>query len=401
MKLEGDIKAELGKLPKTLNDSYQVIYERIANGGESSRNLADRALKWLLSSKRRLSPLELIAAITINPNGEYIPLDPRVLLDTCCNLLVLDEELNTFRFAHLSVREYLEQSKRFNKIEANSLVAQRCIDVCMLEQQDLSDAAMKQNNMIKRYAAMYWPFHCENLGDNPADKVKDHIRNFLLKSSHPSPLFQKWCLDVEKIYYGSDDNQSNDNQSEDNQSNDNPSENNPSEDNQSDDSQDHDSQSDDSQSDDSQLDDYQFDDYQLDDRLKECISSPSSLLFLTTCFALTWLMHDLKQLKNVAWNQLNNNGNSGLILAVKWGSEEIVQLLLERDDVDINLIARHSKRPLLLAVERGDEAILRLLLGYDKINVNFKDHNEQTSLAYAVSEGYETAVRLLLERDDV
>ena len=346
MKHEGDIGAELGKLPKTLNESYQLTYDQIVNAGETSKQIADRALKWLLCSKRRLSPSELIAAVTINSDGTYIPLNERELLDTCCNLLVLDEELKTFRFAHLSVRECLEQLSNLNSIEANTLFVQRCIDVLLFEQQYQSDLAMRQNNNLKSYARLYWPFHCQKLGSNPKDEVKNQIKNFVIKNSDLAPSFQKWLLDTEQ-------------------------------------------------------DTRPF--YALDrEYLGEIRCSPPSLLFVTCYFGLTWLMNDLDQLKNVSWNQLNGRGNSGLSLAIRRGNEEMVQLLLQRDAVDVNFqYGDKNQTPLLLAINGGNEVMTRLLLKRNDLIADIMDQDLSTPLSVAARRGYEAVVRLLLERADV
>lgn len=347
MKHEEDIRAELGKLPKTLNESYQVIYERIMNAGETSQKIADSALKWLLCAKRRLSPSELIVAVAINRDGEYISLSERELLDICCNLLVLDEELNTFRFAHLSVREYLEDLKDFNNIEANTLVLQRCVDVYLFEQQDQCNLAMTQNSTLKSYATSYWPFHCQSLGSNLEEKVKNHIKSFLIQNSNLAPSFQKWLLDLREAYFSV-------------------------------------------LNEDSYL-----------DHVVECFSSPPSLLFLTCCFGLTWLMHDLNQLENISWNQLNYFQSPALDLAIKWGNEEILRFLLEHTEVDVNIKNRYDQTPLLLTAREGHEAAVRVLLERDDVDVNFKSYNGQTPLSLAAEEGHEAVVRLLLERNDV
>lgn len=342
MKHEGDIRAELGKLPKTLNESYQLIYDQIVNAGETSKQIADRTLKWLLCSKRRLSPSELIAAVTINSDGACITLNERELLDTCCNLLVLDEELKTFRFAHLSVREYLEQLRNLNSIEANTLVVQRCIDVLLFEQQDQSDLAMRQNNMLESYARLYWLFHCQKLGSNPKDGVKNHIKNFIIQNSDLAPPFQKWLLGTkQRVSYEYH---------------------------------------------------YQGDIY----------SSPPSLLFLTCYYGLTWLMNELDQLKNVSWNQPSQGGNSGLSLAIRRGHAEVVQLLLQRDEVDVNFQCGYKNQtPLLLAADGANEAMTRMLLKRNDLIADIIDEDHYTPLSVAARRGYEAVVRLLLERADV
>lgn len=105
MKHEKDVNAELGRLPKTLRESYDTIYQQIENAGLTSRQVAENAMKWLLCAQRPLHPPDFIAALSIDSEGQYTPLDTSQLLHMCCNMVVLDEKLQIFRFAYLSVRE--------------------------------------------------------------------------------------------------------------------------------------------------------------------------------------------------------------------------------------------------------------------------------------------------------
>ena len=236
MKHEGDILAELGKLPKTLNESYRVIHERIKNSGPTSQQIADRAMKWMLCSMRRLHSSELIAAVSVNSDGKCVFLDERGLLDICCNLIVLDEELDTFRFAHLSVQEYLELSEDFSKFEANALALRRCVDVYIPEQ-DQSELTVSQNNILRSYAAICWPFHCQHLGSDPEDEVKNHVKKFLIQNSDLSPSFKRWHSDTKVTY------------------------------------------------------DFWNISYEIYELSREFYSSPPSLLFLACVLGLTWVVH--------------------------------------------------------------------------------------------------------------
>lgn len=48
-------------------------------------------------------------------------------------MVVFDSTLDTFRFAHLSVSEFLEKLPEYTKEETNALAAKRCLlDVLML-----------------------------------------------------------------------------------------------------------------------------------------------------------------------------------------------------------------------------------------------------------------------------
>src|SRR5271163_4969384 len=113
MKHEKDIDQELGRLPKSLKESYDLIYKRIEDSGRTSQSTAERAMKWLLCIQQPLPSSEFITAVSIHFDGQRVRLSKAQLLDMCCNMVVLDPELDVFRFAHLSVREYLELKEGF------------------------------------------------------------------------------------------------------------------------------------------------------------------------------------------------------------------------------------------------------------------------------------------------
>ncbi len=108
IKHETDIEEELGRLPKTLKESYDVIFKRILASSKTSRRMAEDAMKWLMCAQRPLDADEFLDAISLDLDGNRTSLSPAQLFDMCCNLVVLDRDSNIFRFAHLSVREYLE-----------------------------------------------------------------------------------------------------------------------------------------------------------------------------------------------------------------------------------------------------------------------------------------------------
>lgn len=129
MKREGDIRHELGRLPKTLKESYDTIYEQIRGSGPFSSSTAERVLKWLLCAQRPLHSAELIEAVSVDYDCQPYQLSNNNLLDFCCNMIVLDAEMDVFRFAHLSVREYLESKDDYKDGKTHAFALERCIDV--------------------------------------------------------------------------------------------------------------------------------------------------------------------------------------------------------------------------------------------------------------------------------
>src|SRR5947199_8886163 len=160
MKHEKDIILELGRLPKTLEDLYAVIYEQISRSAPTSRFVAEKAMKWLLCAQRPLQTPEFIAAVSVDSEGEYLELSNTDLLKMCCNMVVLDAELNVFRFAHLSVQEYLERRGDYTRIETHTLAAERCVDILTLKP---ASQLRVQSGVFRQYATLYWPVHCQNV----------------------------------------------------------------------------------------------------------------------------------------------------------------------------------------------------------------------------------------------
>jgi ankyrin repeat protein len=68
----------------------------------------------------------------------------------------------------------------------------------------------------------------------------------------------------------------------------------------------------------------------------------------------------------------------------------VVGLLLKRNDVDPNAIGDHvnSLTPLMIAIQNGHEEIVRLLLGKDNVDSNFPNGRGQTPLWWAAWKGH-------------
>ena len=94
-------------------------------------------------------------------------------------------------------------------------------------------------------------------------------------------------------------------------------------------------------------------------------------------------------------------GNTPLAWAARNGHEEVVKLLLGRDDIDPNKPDEEGQTPLMLAALNGHEEVVRLLLGRDDIDPNQRDNYGQTSLFLAAYKGREEVVEILLGWGDI
>ncbi|OBT54158.1 hypothetical protein VE04_10305 [Pseudogymnoascus sp. 24MN13] len=103
----------------------------------------------------------------------------------------------------------------------------------------------------------------------------------------------------------------------------------------------------------------------------------------------------------------DNSGRTPLSRAAEDGSEAVVKLLIERDDVDANSEDNSGQTPLWWAIdsyhiveESEQEAVVKLLLERNVIP-DSKNEDGRTPLSKAAGRGHKAIVKLLLERNDV
>ncbi|TEY50625.1 hypothetical protein BOTCAL_0275g00140 [Botryotinia calthae] len=171
VRVKGDIDSVLRKLPKSLEESYHLVYQDIMSMEEPSQKAAIRTLQVLLSTKRKLDQDEMIAAVTVDiDTNEILASTVEELLDVCCNLIIFDEGEGILRFAHLSVREFLEKcapKDNFSTQSRELFLMNRCLYVFLYGSRDTiifgeqADEITRQNMEFTSYAKEYWPEHCK------------------------------------------------------------------------------------------------------------------------------------------------------------------------------------------------------------------------------------------------
>jgi hypothetical protein len=192
IKTSKDVKDRLGKLPRDLHKLYDEIYERIKKMAPNSFSVAQTILKWLLYAQRQLSPDELVAAASI-VGSTSVTLS--TVLDLCCNLVTLDQKSNSFIFAHLSVREYMETREEYKPYVGHGTIAKFCLERFI-------DDESSQSNKLLEYASLYWPRHYEKAAENGrrSEEVVEVARAFLwnTKSSKGISMWSSHGKDVIK-----------------------------------------------------------------------------------------------------------------------------------------------------------------------------------------------------------
>lgn len=113
------VQAELAKLPRDIEDTYERILQTIEAQEEYMRDLAHKCLMWVTNSKRPLQTIELQYALAFtfarDEDRTWTDIeedldDVGVMLEACGNLI--HEENGMIRFIHQSVQEFLGSSAK-------------------------------------------------------------------------------------------------------------------------------------------------------------------------------------------------------------------------------------------------------------------------------------------------
>ncbi|KAF8541975.1 hypothetical protein BDD12DRAFT_775371, partial [Trichophaea hybrida] len=166
---EGDIRTNLNALPDTLMKVYDELYTQIINQSGRSPQLALNAFRWVKYSYEPLSSNTLLDAVTaqVSDSGDYSQdetITAKTILKVCQNLLIWDEPLDTFRFAHLSVEEYLET--KFIEADCHTYITRFCLSLlCSPNDSEKYDKKIRaeegqyRNRHILLYSVVFWPWH--------------------------------------------------------------------------------------------------------------------------------------------------------------------------------------------------------------------------------------------------
>jgi ankyrin repeat protein len=340
MKLADDVIQELGRLPATLKESYTTIYNRIISSGPTSMSVARQTFKWILCAQKPLSITELIEVVSIGSKLEITKLSSSKILSVCCNLLVEDTELGVLRFAHLSVREYLEGLDEYAEQDLQLFALATCLDILKLH--TLSD-----HTGFGEYAMILWPLHYKAIRAVHVQATsKDTMRAFLFQGLQTSPYFSNW---ISALKYHSDGAT------------------------------------------------FRFSGIPWNPmiNLYDCISSSPSPLFLSCVLGILWILEDMKSFPDVSWDQKNERNRSALYIAVGNGDSDIVTLLLN-EALAPSFCMSNTENLLHKAADGGNSAVVHALINHGS-NVHATDDNGRTPLHCTVKMGMTESVIELLK----
>ncbi len=216
LKCDEDIRTKLGTLPPRLEQLYVEVYNNlISPQGDVGRSIIDNALKWLLCAQEELRASNFLVAVAANL-GTDRDLSKEKLLELCNNLVVYDDGLEVFRFAHLSVREFLENKSAFAEVSCYSLAAECCL-LQILASSGCSNAEHLMSDVHRlrlrnsphctksspyasfvEYANKFWMKYCRLIpqstmsGDTNLGRIIQFFFSDKLGSSSPIHAWAEW-----------------------------------------------------------------------------------------------------------------------------------------------------------------------------------------------------------------
>ncbi len=204
MKLDQDVRTRLGQLPPKLEQLYQETYDNnlLKCPGEVGQSTIKNIMKWLLCAQRQMKSSEFCTAVAMNtvPAEE---ITNEHVLDLCHNFVIFDDGLDVFRFAHLSVREFLEKQAEYVANSCHLLAAETCLlqfigssnssaaeaflqHPYTLDLRGRVASTIELSGGFHKYATVFWARHCQLIGEEGRKCNRRFERVFLFFLSDAS-----------------------------------------------------------------------------------------------------------------------------------------------------------------------------------------------------------------------
>ncbi|KAJ5000853.1 hypothetical protein K4K48_002085 [Colletotrichum sp. SAR 10_66] len=190
------IEERLVKMPRTLEGLYREILAKIeTRDAVVDRELARNAFRWLLCAQEQFRSKVFLEMVS-RPKGVFITTISRdQLLDLCNNMVIFDENLDAFRFSHLSVREFLEGEDSYRIATAHALAAEQCL----LNLADIPSGVIMTLKPMLIYSSSFWADHAKFI-DMYGDAVT--ITNKIVKAAVKNELNGEYVMALLLEEYG-------------------------------------------------------------------------------------------------------------------------------------------------------------------------------------------------------
>ncbi|ORY03559.1 hypothetical protein BCR34DRAFT_617742 [Clohesyomyces aquaticus] len=163
---------QLQSLCALTTDAAHDIYSKILLfEARADLEAVMKVFKWLLAAQEQLHCLQFLIAVS-NSGQVRDMLTKDQLLHLCSNLVIHDPVLDVFRFAHLSVREFLQDLPAFSTGAVNGILAETCLLTLLSANRNTSEADARivlddvtfdkpVRRILWKYSHRYWDKHCQ------------------------------------------------------------------------------------------------------------------------------------------------------------------------------------------------------------------------------------------------
>ncbi len=186
----GQLKRRVESLPRSLEDAYRLLIQRLANQAPRRADLAMNVLTWVAYAERRLTLPELQQAVSIEPfveSGNFNPdaafnpdnlSPPELIEEVCFGLITVDVNRKTVLASHASLVYYLRQFRDSLFVKGDDYVA-RCVLSFLCNSQlrggvadgKISYQQRKQALPLLDYVSKHWGYHVKHLSSEIKPKV--------------------------------------------------------------------------------------------------------------------------------------------------------------------------------------------------------------------------------------
>ncbi|KUM59347.1 hypothetical protein ACN42_g7803 [Penicillium freii] len=218
IRMERDIRFAMSTIPRPLSELYEDLYTKALEiTEETDQALFRNTLKWMLCTTRVLDWEDFSQAITSFVEIQVHEIDEEFILDLLGNFVIsqtTQEGNRTFRFAHLSVREFLETKPEYSTESSNTFAAEVCLLKLIqasgspsaeqfLGRMGLSDQGTvtlseidSYRKGIHDYSLRNWNVHCVRAGEVNRSDEELHLfhllRYFLFDDSDSNCPLKCW-----------------------------------------------------------------------------------------------------------------------------------------------------------------------------------------------------------------
>jgi len=329
-----------------LGDAYTIILARIKalKGGKSRLGLA--ALMWVSNSEHPLSTSELCHALGVKTGSEDLDIENvpeiRTVLGCSLGLVTVEASSSTVRLVHFTLQEYLSDNPGLFQ-NPHSMIAEVCLTYlnfrCVRKLSPTLSLAPSTVPLVG-YASCYWGEHIRREGTRSVNPLALELLVRFEEHISSRLFLLRYHEDIH--WWGP---------------------------------------------------------------AYDGSSSPKGFTGLhgAAFLGIAEIVAALLAMREWDINATDARGRTALAWAAVGGHEDVVNMLLQRKDLNPDAAdTKYRRTPLWWAAGGGHEGVVKLLLEREDINPNAADTEYgRTPFLWAARGGHEGVVKLLLERGDI